>query len=126
MQPIARLVERRKKGQPLNVVPVRVRNEQVGAAVTRAKLRRRHQLLAEFSQARASIDDDAWAPFGADLYARSIAAVAVGLRPGHRIGAPHPPKPHLHVSPGRKLLIILLGGDRSNDRTARTLLLCRQ
>ena len=78
---VAALVERREVRQPLDVVPVRVADQQVDARVP--GLAFAGQLLAELADPGAGVDDDARPRRRADLDARGVAAVTFGLGSRH-------------------------------------------
>jgi hypothetical protein len=77
-QPAARFVNRREEGQTLNMVPVRVRNEQ--GEIERALGKFREERPAQSAQARAGVEDDDVGT-GTDFDAGGVAAVTDGARP---------------------------------------------
>ena len=89
VQPAAGFINRRKKGQPLDVIPMRVREEQ--RQIERAALEFRQQRLTEFAQAGAAVqnDDVATVP---DFNAGGVAAVTNGVRAGRRNRTANAPK----------------------------------
>src|SRR4029453_15143912 len=86
-----------KKGNPLNVIPVRMTQEQV--RVYRAWLRQ--QRLTQSTDARASVKDDERVIIEPYFDTGSIATVAHGAGSWCGYGSACPPEPDLHVRPPR-------------------------
>jgi hypothetical protein len=95
------LVPRHEHGpeerEALDVVPVRVREQDRGPALPLAELAA-HQHRAERHQARAHVDDDQGVLARLHRHARGVAAVAVGLRPRRRDRPAHAPERDAHQS----------------------------
>ena len=92
---VARAVERREERQALDVIPVRVADQDRGlaAAVAEAAL---HQRLAEVADAGAGVDDDRIGVARPDLDTRGVPAVPVGRPPRDGDRATDSPEPDLH------------------------------
>src|SRR5882762_6331071 len=96
--------ERLEVGQPLDMVPVRVRQQDLrlhGAVLAL------HQLASQRADPGARVEDDQLAPSLAAAGAlhgdaRRIAAVARGVSSGGGDGAPRPPKGHRVGHPSRQ------------------------
>ena len=94
-QPAARIVNRREKRQALDVVPMRVRDEQ--RDVQRLVFEFRQQREAERAQTRARVENDDFTA-AADFDAGSVAAVAHGGRPRRRNRTAHAPELYASAS----------------------------
>ena len=90
---VAALVKRREVRQPLDVIPVGMTNEQVNVGAPGLTL---GKFLAEFADAGPGVDDDARSRGRAHLDARSVAAIALGFRPGNRQRPTHAPESNFH------------------------------
>ena len=88
-QLIARFVHRQKKWQPLNVVPMGVRQEQ--GQLDRLMIEFGHQFESQRTQPCAGIENNDL-PIGSHLHARSIAAVMDRARTWRRNGTSHAPE----------------------------------
>ena len=102
-QVILRLIDGLKERQALDVVPMRMRQQQ--GQVQRLSLEFSDQVLPEQAHSRAGIEDDDLA-IGADFDTGSIAAVLDGARPGRRDGAAHTPE----LQPRRSRPLVCGGG----------------
>src|SRR5882672_9014100 len=86
---ILRLINRQEKGQPLNVVPVGVSEQQ--SQLEGLTLEFRHQLTSEQAQTGTGVEDDDLA-IGAHFDTGSVAAIVDGARTGSWNGASHAPE----------------------------------
>ena len=96
-------IQRREERQALDMVPVRVADQQVGVAFAFPE-RPLHQVFAKAAQSGSSIEDDArcrrvCGRGAADLDTAGVATVALRRRAGHRIRAAYAPEPKLHLRP---------------------------
>src|SRR5947199_6598012 len=105
--------ERLEVGQPLNMVPVRVRQQDLRLYRTVLVL---HQLASQRPDAGTRVQDDQLAPSlvpAGALHgdARCVAAVARGVGSGGGDGAPRPPKGHRvgHLSGQRRTRTLSYG-----------------
>ena len=87
-------VRRREERQPLDVVPVDVREQHMVMPRFTAGLAR--ELVAELAHAGAGVDDHGLSGCRAGLDARRLAAILDGRSAGHRVTPPHPPERDLH------------------------------
>ena len=87
--------QRGEERDPLDVVPVRVTDQQV--TVDRRPTCRLDQMPAEVVRSRTAVDHDQRSAAGAHLDTGSVAAVAQGGRPRLRDRTAGPPERHLHV-----------------------------
>src|SRR5262249_9494163 len=93
---IALVIERREKWQALNVVPMRVADEQVNRSLALAEIAG-DEILAQPADAGAGVDDDARAAVGnTHLDAGGVPSVAVGVDAGRWKRPAYPPEPDLH------------------------------
>jgi hypothetical protein len=92
---LAGLIKRREERDPLNVVPVGVRDEQAAASGGGGLTQER---LGEAMKARPRVEDDEIPGGGADLDAGGVAAVPQRALPGLRDGASGAPETDLHES----------------------------
>ena len=90
---VAALVEGREVRQPLDVIPVGVADEKMDVGAPRLPF---GKLLAELADPGAGVDDDPRTRRRAHLDARSVAAIALGLRPRNRQRPTHAPETNLH------------------------------
>ena len=93
-QMTARFINRRKKGQPLDVIPVRVRQQQ--REVEGAVLEFLQQRPAQLPQARAGVQNDDL-PAVTHLHTRGVSAVTNRARPGGGDGTAHTPEFYAHA-----------------------------
>ena len=90
MELIAFTIERREKRNPLNMVPVIVRNENVCFGISLAA-----PAAAEWAQARATIENELRPVWGGKLKARRVAAIAPGRGIDCRRGPANAPEAEL-------------------------------
>src|SRR6266571_2807055 len=88
---IARREKRLEVRQSLDMVPMGVRQQDLGAHGAVLPL---HQLQPQGANARAGVEDDQLAPGALDGDARRVAAVARRVRSGSGDRAPRPPERH--------------------------------
>src|SRR6266481_4335815 len=85
--------ERREKGKTLDVVPVRVSEQEMTA---HGALARRYEASAQIMSTGAAVEDNQRPVCGAHLHTGGVAPVANRARPRLCQGASRPPKPNTH------------------------------